>query len=371
MRLLICAGGTGGGVYPALAAAQAIPEPTQHPLLWVGGKKGMEAELVQRAGLPYVEISAAGLHGVGWRALPGNLWQLWQGMWQARHIVRNFAPDVILLTGGFVAYPMALAARLSRPRPRLALYVPDIEPGLALKQTARFADLILVTAEESRRFFAPNAPVRVTGYPVRHDLLTWTRPAAQQALGLQPNLPTLLVFGGSKGARSINRALTAILPQLLLHAQVVHISGTLDWAEVQAAAQNLPANLRAQYHPFPYLHAEMGAAFRSADVVVARAGASTLGEFPLFGLPAILVPYPYAWRYQKVNAEYLAQRGAAMLLPDERLQTDLLTYIQAVLFQPDKLAELRAAMQALAQPNAARSIATSLLQLNAHNGRGV
>lgn len=363
MRLLICAGGTGGGVYPALAAVQAIPDPAQHALLWVGSQNGMEAELVQRAILPYAEIPAAGLHGVGWRALPGNLWRLWRGGWQARRIVREFAPDVILLTGGFVAYPMALAARLSSPRPRLALYVPDIEPGLALKQTARFADLILVTAEESRRFFAPNAPVRVTGYPVRRDLLEWTRHSAQQALGLQPNLPTLLVFGGSKGARSINRALMTILPELLPQMQVVHISGTLDWHEVQAAAQSLPANLRAQYHPFPYLHAEMGAAFCAADLAVARAGASTLGELPIFGLPAILVPYPHAWRYQKVNAEYLSQRGAAILLPDEHLQTSLLTHVQETLLKPAKLAELRAAMQSLAQPNAADTIVTHLLQL--------
>lgn len=329
----------------------------------------MEADLVQRAGLPYDEIAAAGLHGVGWRALPGNLWQLWQGVWQARRVVRKFAPDVILLTGGFVAYPMALAARFSRPRSRLALYVPDIEPGLALKQTARFADLILVTAEESRRFFAPHAPVRVTGYPVRRDLLGWTRWSAQQALGLRPDFPTLLVFGGSKGARSINRALIAILPQLLAQVQIVHISGTLDWREVQLAAQTLPADLRAHYHPFPYLHAEMGAAFRAADLVVARAGASTLGEFPMFGLPAILVPYPHAWRYQKVNAEYLVQRGAAVLLPDEHLQTDLLPRLQQILFKFDKLVALRAAMQSLAQPNAADTIATLLLQLKPENGR--
>jgi UDP-N-acetylglucosamine--N-acetylmuramyl-(pentapeptide) pyrophosphoryl-undecaprenol N-acetylglucosamine transferase len=131
-----------------------------------------------------------------------------------------------------------------------------------------------------------------------------------QALHLDPALPVLLVFGGSKGARSINRALLEALPGLLPEMQVLHISGNLDWPEVEAARSALSTGEAAawaeRYHAFPYLHDEMGAALAAADLVVARAGASTLGEFPALGLPAILVPYPHAWRYQKVNADYLA-----------------------------------------------------------------
>ncbi len=132
---------------------------------------------------------------------------------------------------------------------------------------------------------------------------------------MSDQLPILLVFGGSTGARSINRALLAVLPELLKEMQIIHVSGKLDWAEVEAARGQLSglsgeqADLAQRYRAYPYLHAEMGAALAAADLALSRAGASSLGEFPQAGLPAILVPYPYAWRYQKVNASYLAAAG--------------------------------------------------------------
>ncbi len=160
-----------------------------------------------------------------------------------------------------------------------------------------------------------NANLTVTGYPTRPDLRSWDRQAARKALQLETDLPVLLVFGGSSGARSINRALLASLPGLLEEMQVVHLTGRLDWPEVQAAweamKETLPDSRVRRYHLYPYLYEEMGAALASADLVLSRAGASILGEFPMFGLPAILVPYPYAWRYQQLNARYLEQHGAS------------------------------------------------------------
>ncbi len=150
MRLLICAGGTGGGVYPALAVHSALT--SQQPkseILWVGGEGGMEEELVKRAGIPYRSIPAAGVHGVGLRALPGNVAKLTRGVLASRRILREFKPDVLFFTGGFVAAPMAVAGM----KVPTALYVPDIEPGLALKFLSRFADVITVTADASKRFF--------------------------------------------------------------------------------------------------------------------------------------------------------------------------------------------------------------------------
>ncbi|NMC52966.1 MAG: undecaprenyldiphospho-muramoylpentapeptide beta-N-acetylglucosaminyltransferase [Chloroflexi bacterium] len=361
MRLLICAGGTGGGVYPAAAVLQAASASNTLPLetLWVGGQGGMEADLVARLGVTYQSIPAAGVHGVSLLRLPGNLWKLFQGWLASRRILREFKPDVLLLTGGYLAVPMAIAAR----RVPTLLYVPDIEPGLALKTLARFADRIAVTADDSRAFFQSSAPIVETGYPTRPELAAWDRAAALQHLGLSTDSPVVLVFGGSKGARSINRALLAILEDLLDRVQVVHISGSLDWEEVQAARQNLPAHLQPRYHAFPYLHEDMGAALASADLVVSRAGASSLGEYPLFGLPAILVPYPYAWRYQKVNAEYLASRGAALLLRDEHMPQQLRALITQLLDDPQKLQAMRAAMRSLALPNPAQKISSLLSEL--------
>ncbi len=345
-------------MYPALAVWQALRNKAVD-VLWVGGKGGMEGELVRRAGIPFETIPAAGLHGVGLRRLPGNAFQLALGYLAARRIIRNFDPEVLLFTGGYLAFPMAAAGRR---RPSL-VFVPDIEPGLALKAAARFARRIAVTAEDSRRFFAADKSVTVTGYPARADLLAWEPEAARRALGLEPGLETLLVFGGSKGARSINRALLAALPDLLLEMQVIHISGTLDWPAVQAAAEALSDDLRRRYLHYPYLHEEMGAALRTADLVISRAGASTLGEFPAFGLPAILVPYPYAWRYQATNAAFLVERDAALLLEDAELPTRLLPTVLDLMRDRPRRDRMRASMRSLANPNAARDIAGLLLRL--------
>jgi UDP-N-acetylglucosamine:LPS N-acetylglucosamine transferase len=317
----------------------------------------MEVDLVKRAGLPFQAIAAAGVHGVGIRALPGNLLQLARGYQQARHILQDFQPDVLFFTGGYIAVPMALAGR----KIPSVLYVPDIEPGLALKTLGRFADAIAITGEEARTFYPGHARVTVTGYPVRSDLNVWGLAEAQQALRLHPELPTLLVFGGSKGARSINRALLSILPSLLNEMQVVHISGRLDWSEIEAARASLidrvnPTSLADRYHAFPYLHEEMGAALTTADLVVSRAGASTLGEFPLFGLPAILVPYPHAWHYQLVNAQYLEKHGAARIIMDADLPGKLLPVVQEVMGDRILREKMRYSMKSLARPTAAESI---------------
>jgi UDP-N-acetylglucosamine--N-acetylmuramyl-(pentapeptide) pyrophosphoryl-undecaprenol N-acetylglucosamine transferase len=173
----------------------------------------------------------------------------------------------------------------------------------------------------------------------------------------------LLVFGGSKGARSLNTAILEDLPALLELAQVVHISGELDWPMVEQRSQSLIPAQAARYHAYPYLHDEMGAALAAADLAVSRAGASTLGEYPLFGLPAVLVPYPHAWRYQKVNADHLAARGAAVVLEDASLGRELLPLVSGLLGQPDRLAAMRTAMQALSRPAAAELIGRQLIEL--------
>ncbi len=319
----------------------------------------MEADLVARHGTPYRTVPAAGVHGVGWKRLPGNLLRLVRGYFAARRIMKEFRPQVLFFTGGYVAVPVALAAA-GHP---ILLTVPDIEPGLALKVLARLATQITVPVEASRRYFPRKARLQVTGYPVRKELSRWDRQSARQQLGLEAEMPVLLVFGGSKGARSINQALLANLEALLQEAQVVHISGTLDWPQVAERRQSLAALLRSRYHPYPYLYGEMGAALAAADLVLSRAGASVLGEFPLFGLPAILVPYPHAWRYQKVNADYLTQQGAAILIEDADLPKALLPQTLSLLRDSTRRQEMAARMRALACPQASEAIARLLLSM--------
>ena len=178
----------------------------------------------------------------------------------------------------------------------------------------------------------------------------------------------LLVFGGSRGARTINRALGAILESVLAAAQVIHISGRLDVQECRERREALPAGARARYHLLDYLH-EMAYALAAADLVVARAGAGTLGEFPFFGLPAILVPYPYAWRYQKVNADYLASRGAAIRLNDEDMREQLWPTIEALLTDEERLRQMSEDAQRLARPDATACLADLLVHTCVERGR--
>jgi len=319
----------------------------------------MEKDLVSRLQIPFRGIPAAGVHGVGLRALPGNLMRLAKGTIASRQILREFQPDVLFFTGGYVAVPMAL---MSIPRNSL-LYVPDIEPGLALKTLARFADCIAVTAEESRKFFSSGKRVVVSGYPVRPEIMKWDRRAGRARFGIEEQEKVLLVFGGSKGARSINQALWSVLPELLGRMQVIHVTGQGDWPLVDEQRAQLSAEQLSRYHVFAYLHEEMGAALAAADLVVCRAGASTLGELPYFGLPAVLVPYPYAWRYQKVNAEYLASRGAAVVVENNDLAQQLLPVVTRLITEESRLAAMRSAMLGLAQPRAAEKIADLLREL--------
>jgi UDP-N-acetylglucosamine--N-acetylmuramyl-(pentapeptide) pyrophosphoryl-undecaprenol N-acetylglucosamine transferase len=311
----------------------------------------METELVQRENIPFTSIPAAGLHGVGLRAMPGNTLRLVRGYLRARQIVRQFKPDAMLFTGGYVGVPVAAAAG----RVPTVLYTPDIEPGLALKAMAFFADRIAVSSEQSRGLYSHPGRVTVTGYPIRPELAGWTRASGQRELGLNPDLPVILITGGSKGAVTLNAPIYPLLPAFLAQAQVIHLTGQTDWernAEVQAG---LSADLAGRYHAYPYLH-EMGAALASADLGICRAGASTLGELPFFGLPAILVPYPFAWQYQKVNAAFLAGHGAAILMEQSTLPNRLLSTVNGLLTDPQRLERMRTAMRSLANPNAAGQI---------------
>ncbi|MBI3160691.1 MAG: UDP-N-acetylglucosamine--N-acetylmuramyl-(pentapeptide) pyrophosphoryl-undecaprenol N-acetylglucosamine transferase [Chloroflexi bacterium] len=362
MRLMICAGASGGGVYPALAVLQALNE-GEADLLWVGGEGGMEAALVQRAGLAFTAIPAGQVNAVGLRAILG-VFQLARGYFAARGLVRRFRPDALLFTGGFVSVPVGLAGR----RLPILLCLPDIEPARALQLISRYAAAVAAPAEDSRSYFRPGLRVEVTGYPVRADLAGWDRTRAAGEFGLDPGLPTLLVFGGSKGARSINLALVKGLPALLPEMQVLHVTGEATWEETRAARPHLPGELLDRYRAYPYLHATMGAAFAAADLAVCRAGASTLGELPLFGLPAILVPLPHFWRYQEVNAGYLARQGGAVVLADADLEAKLTaTVLDLMHNKPGRLA-MQAALHKLARPQAAAEIAGLLRELAARQG---
>lgn len=372
MNIAISGGGTGGGVYPALAVWRAFE--ALYPgsrIMWYGSKAGIERPMIEREDLPFIALDGGPVAGVGIRALWSGILivlgtvQAWISMGRER-------PQALLVTGGWPTMAPAFAAWLRRIP--VLIYLPDREPGGALKVLRRFARVVAVNDEAVAPHF-PDLEVVISGYPLRRAVLEQAgydelgqpvgnrdecRQAARDSFGLTDR-PALLVFGGSRGARTLNLGLIEALPALLPHADVLHITGHRDAERVAGRVEEMDLSMRGHYQLFPYLHSDrMAAALAAADLVVARAGASTLGEFPIFQLPAILVPYPYAWRYQKTNADFLAERGAAIRIDDDQIAEAFSGTVLDLLKDTAGRERMSRAAAALAGPRAAVLIAEAL-----------
>jgi len=356
-------------VYPGLTVVKLLLDPKpagsmlptlqRGDLLWIGGRGEVEGDLVGRADIDFVGLAAGGLRGMGPLVKARNALRIAGSVGRARAVLSKFEPDVLLVTGGYTCVAVTLAAWLMNIP--VVIYLPDVVPGQAIRFLSRFATKVAVTSEDSYRYFR-REKVAVTGYPVRPEIYSLDRAAAREALGLDPEEKTLLVFGGSRGSRSINQALVAGLREILPVCQVVHISGTKDAEWVAGAGKSLPDALRQRFHHYPYLH-DMAQALVSADLAVARAGASTLGEFPAARLPSLLVPYPHSGQHQLPNATYMVRNGAARMLADADLRQKLVLEILALLNDAQALEEMRESANAMARIDAAEAIAMQLWTL--------
>jgi UDP-N-acetylglucosamine--N-acetylmuramyl-(pentapeptide) pyrophosphoryl-undecaprenol N-acetylglucosamine transferase len=359
---LISGGGTGGHVYPLLVVADALKEVADElDFLYVGHAGGLEEPIISRTGLPFEEVASGPIRGKSPWALAGSLYRLWQGYRQSRALLIRWQPDVILTSGGYVSVPVVLAGWQNKVP--VMVYLPDLEPGLAVRLQGRFADRIAVSFQEVEHHF-PASKVWVSGYPVRASIFEADRATGYEALGLDPMRKTLLGFGGSRGARRINQALLAGLSELTAEHQVVHITGQLDWPWVEETKGQLSGETQVRYHAYPYLHdKELAAALATADLVVARAGASTTAEFPAVGLPSILVPYPYSGQHQQPNADFMVRHGAAVCIDDADLGDELVPTIRRLLASQTTLEQMSQCARALSRPDAAYRLASELVRL--------
>ncbi|MGA2285467.1 MAG: UDP-N-acetylglucosamine--N-acetylmuramyl-(pentapeptide) pyrophosphoryl-undecaprenol N-acetylglucosamine transferase [Dehalococcoidia bacterium] len=361
--MALSGGGTAGHVYPCLAVVSALRERLSvrgEPLtlLYLGIRGRVDEQLLVGEGIEFQPVRAGALRVRSPLRFASGLVDLALGAWQARRVLRRFDPQAVFATGGYASAPVALAARsLGRP---LLVYLPDVRPGWAVRMIARLANRVAVTVEGSLPYF-PRRKAVVTGYPARPDFATATREEGRRRLGLEPATKTLLVAGGSLGARSINNAVAEKLPSLLELCQLAHLSGAADFDRLKQCREALPDELRGRHHLYAYLP-EMPLAMAAGDLALMRAGASTLGELPLAGLPAVLVPG--AFSDQGVNARYLAERGAALVFPDERV-TEAVEAAKALLQDDERLQVMSNAMRALAQPDAADRIAGMLMEIAA------
>lgn len=355
-RVLVTGGGTGGHIYPALSISTRIRERVPGAeLLYVGTAEGLEARLVPGSGLPFIAIAARGLVGKPlWQRI-GGLPAVAAGLGQALAILRRFRPDVVVGTGGYASWPVAAAAVLLRVP--LVIQEQNVIPGVTNRLLSRFARLVAAAFEDSRACFPRRARVVVTGNPVRPEILRADRNQARARFGLPPATTLVLVFMGSRGSATVNRALVRTMPRLAGQPglEILYAAGESYFARVVAdlrgaglspSAQGAGGNrdgeagvrLGGNIVVRPYIH-EMVDALAAADLVVARAGAITLAEITARGLPALLIPSPHVThRHQERNAGVLARQGAALVLREEDLTGESLA---------DRILELAADRRAL------------------------
>jgi UDP-N-acetylglucosamine--N-acetylmuramyl-(pentapeptide) pyrophosphoryl-undecaprenol N-acetylglucosamine transferase len=360
MKLLLAGGGTGGHLFPAVALAERLKqEEPDSEVLFVGTQKGLEARLLPKLGWRLKTIEMSGWAGLGLRARALSLRNLVKGLKQSRQILKEYAPDVIVGVGGYSSVPVLLAATWMK-MPYL-IHEQNAWPGLANRLLGRWAKRVCLSFEEAGRAF-PGKRTVVTGNPVRS--------AMERCPELDSKPPVLLVFGGSHGARAINRSMIEALPHLQsLHGElkIIHQTGQLDFEEVVCGYQK-GGWTDVDVQPFI---TEMPEAYKNATLVVCRAGATTLAELTACGRPAILIPYPFATgRHQSINAQALAARGAAILLEEKDLTADRLgKLITDLLGDAGRLHSMAAAGRSLARTGAAARLLDECRKLlNSVNG---
>ena len=360
MRIALAAGGTAGHIFPALAtlgALRATGEPVE--ARFFGPDNRGERALVQGHDVPFEAVPAAPLRGRSPLALARGLTRTALGVAAALRALRRFRPHVMLSTGGYGSFPPSVAARILRLP--LVVFLPDVEPGLAVRAESRLATLIAAATEAA----LPRLPARktvVSGYPVR-DAFRAPRESARQALGWSADERVVLIAAGTQGAQAINRAIWDALPRLCEAARVVHITGPAASDEAAAERASLPEELRDRYEPSPFRE-DLPALMVAADLAVMRAGASTLGELPAAALPAILVPGTFAGGHQRENARWLAEHGAALVIEEADLGT-LEGRVLDLLHDGERRAAMAGAARSCGHADGAERLATILREVAA------
>src|SRR5215469_11659605 len=364
MNTVIACGGTGGHLFPGIAVAEVLQNRGHEVMLLVSEKDIDAVALSGRKNFLVEKLPTVGLPSPFSPAFFGFTRRFFESLSLCRSIYRNFRPHAVLGMGGFTSTAPILAGRIRG----IATFIHESNavPGKANRWTARMVNAVMLGFKECAPFF-PKTRTEITGTPVRTELVRLDRADARLKLGLQKELPTLLVMGGSQGASGINQALIKALPFLQgLPLQIIHLSGTRDERLVadNYRRENVPAYIGAFHH-------RMEEVYSAADVVVARAGAASLAEFAAFSLPGILIPFPYATDdHQTRNAEIYARVGAAILLKESELSGELLAHkIRELIQDPQRMQQMAANCSLLAPKDAAGRVATTMEKYTSHEAR--
>lgn len=370
MRVLITGGGTGGHLYPALAVAGLLKDSDpQAEVLFVGTGEGLESTVVPGAGYPFCQVEAVKWPRKISPRIFGVFLSLGKGYLQGLKVIREFCPSAVFATGGYVSVPLGLAA--AREGVPLFLHEQNSVPGMANKLLARWARTTFTTFPVPKGVFPAKARLIHSGLPVRKEVLAAERREGLRYFGLDGDRFTLLVTGGSRGARRLNQVMLDLYSEIaagktsLNGIQVIHLTGKDEYQTYCQSMDEMGISSAkvGKLVIKPYLE-EMEYALAAADLVVSRAGAATLAEITARGIPAILVPYPFATGdHQYHNARSLEEEGAAVLIKESKLTpARLLREIDRIAGDPLLQRSLAEQSLRLGRPEASEVIVAALLQ---------
>jgi UDP-N-acetylglucosamine--N-acetylmuramyl-(pentapeptide) pyrophosphoryl-undecaprenol N-acetylglucosamine transferase len=358
LRIVVAGGGTGGHVYPGIAVVERLQTLVNTQALFVGTRGGVEERILARAGCDHELLPGYGLRRATLGRKIASPFVLAATVARASRVLSAFRPDIVLGTGGYASAAVVVASMMLRiPR---VLQEQNSVPGLVNRTLARHANLMLLAYDESRAHLPADTAVRVVGNPLRR-MPTPTRAEGAAFFRLDPARPTVLVIGGSRGAHSLNIAGAEAAAQLApaRGVQFVILCGARDRGEVERISA--AADLRVRV--LDYLD-EVHFAYALADVAVARAGASSVFELALFGVPTVFVPYPYAAdAHQEHNASPLARTGAAVVVRDGEVAQRLVPELEALIDAPERRRAMSLAMRSWSKPKAADDAADAILEL--------
>jgi UDP-N-acetylglucosamine--N-acetylmuramyl-(pentapeptide) pyrophosphoryl-undecaprenol N-acetylglucosamine transferase len=355
MNAVIACGGTGGHLFPGIAVAEVLRERGHEVLLFVSEKEIDSLALSTRSQFRFEKLPTVGLPSIYSPAIFGFLRRFTESLSRCRSIYQKFKPQIVLGMGGFTSTAPILAGRMRGIS--TLVHESNAIPGKANRLAGKMVRAVLLGFKEAAQFF-PKVRTEITGTPIRNELKRLDRQSARLKLGLQPEVTTMLVMGGSQGASGINRAMIKSLPLLREAAlQVIHLSGSRD-------EQLVAENYRREHIPAftAAFHHHMEEAYSAADFAVARSGAASLAEIASFELPSILIPFPYAADdHQTRNAEIFANAGAAFVLKESELTPESLTEkIREMIGQPEQLRRMSENCARLAPRDAANRVAATM-----------
>ncbi|MBT2683127.1 undecaprenyldiphospho-muramoylpentapeptide beta-N-acetylglucosaminyltransferase [Bacillus sp. ISL-37] len=354
MKIAVSGGGTGGHIYPALALIREIQKKDENvEFLYIGTKKGLESKLVPRENIPFKSIHITGFKRKISFENVKTILRFLKGVRDSKKMLKEFKPDVVIGTGGYVCGPVVYAAaKMGIPT---IVHEQNSVPGLTNKFLSRYVDKIAICFEEAREFF-PDQKVVLTGNPRASEVLGQDGIKGRLSAGLKLKIPTVLIFGGSRGARPINEAVVKSLTELSGKPyQVLYVTGDVHFEDVQKEVELVgnPENVIIK----PFIH-NMPEVLSGVDLTVARAGATTLAELTSLGIPSILIPSPYVTdNHQEKNARALSENGAARLLLEKDLTgPKLVESIDHILSNEEKLADMKKAAKKLGIPDSAQRL---------------